>query len=88
MKIAPLIAPIVLAALAACAELPAEPDENACGAARYAGDIGRPVSELDLPAEGRVRVIGPNDAVTLDYVVERLNIEVDAQRRVLRAYCG
>lgn len=38
--------------------------------------------------ERRVRWIGPGDAVTMDYNIERLNIHLDAQDRVARLACG
>jgi hypothetical protein len=36
----------------------------------------------------RVRVIRPGEAVTMEFDPTRLNLEVDAGNRVLRARCG
>ena len=91
MRLASLVAPIGLAALSACAETPAAPDTGngaTCNAGQFTDDLGRPVGELDLPEERQVRVIGPDEAVTMDYMPTRLNIEVDDENRVVRVYCG
>lgn len=51
--------------------------------------VGKHKSEL--PAEftgGNVRVIGPNMAVTMDYVPSRLNILTDEDGIVQKAHCG
>lgn len=37
---------------------------------------------------GTVRVIAPGQAVTMDYRPDRLNIEVDDQRVILKLRCG
>lgn len=36
----------------------------------------------------QVRVIGPDDAVTLDYRPDRLNLRVDADRTIVAITCG
>ena len=36
----------------------------------------------------RMRVIKPGMAVTMDYREDRLNLDVDADNKVTRAYCG
>jgi hypothetical protein len=35
-----------------------------------------------------VRVIGPDDAVTLEHNPQRLNVEVDAANRIVNLRCG
>lgn len=43
----------------------------------------------DVAGAGRaVRVIGPGDAVTMDYVKERLNINVDADGKITAMHYG
>jgi hypothetical protein len=85
-------------ALAACIPAPPPgepaPAEDACGASRVAGYVGRERSDA-LVAEvarvsgaRRVRWIRPGDAVTMDYSAERLNVHLDAQDRIARFACG
>ena len=37
---------------------------------------------------GPVRVIGPNQAVTMDFNPERINLETDAVGIITRVFCG
>ncbi len=87
-------AALILAALAACT--PAEEvatetaaAEDACGAAGLQTLVGTSVGALDaatLP-EPR-RIIFPGQAVTLDLLVERLNVEIGPDDLIARVYCG
>jgi len=68
--------------------------ERSCDSARVQGLIGQPAS-VEMAEQARVdaganfvRVLGPRDAVTLEYDSRRLNLEIDEQGRVLRATCG
>ncbi|TDL78407.1 peptidase inhibitor I78 family protein [Palleronia sediminis] len=61
---------------------------DTCGAAAYSDDIGRPVATLEVPQDRMVRRIGPNDAVTMDYLEGRLNLVSDDEGRLVRAWCG
>ena len=36
----------------------------------------------------RTRIIPPGTAVTMDYIPDRLNLEVDDQGLITRVYCG
>lgn len=36
----------------------------------------------------RTRIIPPGTAVTMDYIPDRLNLEVDSQGQITRVYCG
>ena len=85
-----LAPPLALLALAACQE-----DDDArvvndtCGASAWVELIGdhRDVLEgADLPE--RVRVIGPTDMVTTDYLEERVNFYLDEDRVITRIECG
>lgn len=84
----------LLAALAACApgEQTAEvaaASGDACGAAGRQALVGTSVGALDsatLP-ENR-RIIFPGQAVTRDFQAERLNVEIGADDRIARVYCG
>lgn len=58
---------------------PANPPPDACGAAQYAGLVGKPITEPGVPAEGPdVRHIRPDTQVTMDFRADRLNIDIDA----------
>jgi hypothetical protein len=51
--------------------------------------VGAPVAEAHgLSAPGPVRVIRPNQPVTMDYRADRLNLELDARDRIIRVFCG
>ena len=87
-----LILPVL--ALAACdmppaSEPPATPDPTVqCKADDYKALIGQPKSVLTtmlLPAG--TRVIGPGDAVTMDYRADRVNIELGASGRIEKISC-
>lgn len=81
-----------LLALAACVQPadapPAEPDPDACKASGMQGLVGQPKSVLAtmlLPAGSRV--IGPGDAVTMDFRPDRLNVEIGADGRIAKVAC-
>ncbi len=92
-----LTAAALVAGLAACAPTtdadapPAEvtTSEDSCGASGFQTLVGSSVGTLDpstLP-EPR-RIIFPGQAVTMDLVAERLNVEIGADDQVDRVYCG
>ena len=84
---APCVA-LTLLVLASCGpDLTAAP-EDGCGAADLQAHIGQMLDTVPLPADGKVRVIRPGMAVTMDYVPERLNVDVDASGIVTRIHCG
>lgn len=89
----PSRAPILLwLALAACAAPAGEDpmDRDACGASglqRLVGETEAALAAVALP-DGAVRVIRPGMAVTLDYSLSRLNIEIDEAGRIARVFCG
>ena len=83
--------------LAACAGDAAPPPgaatppasaDDPCGASDYAGLVGANVAAVTLPASLNHRVVGPGTVVTMDYVPERLNVEVDADGVVTGLRCG
>ena len=59
-----------------------------CGAAGYQSLIGSNIAAITLPADLNHRIIGPNTAVTRDYILTRLNIYTDANGVVTRVNCG
>ncbi|WP_428968011.1 I78 family peptidase inhibitor [Sphingomonas sp. Xoc002] len=95
-----MIRPAVLLALlplAACMTTPkaeGPSDGSGCGDAKAADLIGKRWTEaLRAPTQKRtgardLRVIAPGDAVTMDYRPDRLNIETDAEGKVVRLKCG
>ncbi len=87
------LAVLIPLSLMACVELPVpvdpEPIENACGAADLQDLVGRQAAVLQTMRFGQpVRIIRPGMAVTMDYVAERLNIEIDAREVIVRVSCG
>ena len=82
---------IPLLALAACQE-GGGPDlggPDACGASGWqylVGEYRDVLAGVALPEP--VRVIGPNDAVTLDYSLERLNILYNDGGIIVGVNCG
>lgn len=89
-----LLLVVPMLALAACAPvpppapLPEEPDSDACKASTYQGLVGQSqtvLAPMMLPAG--TRVIGPNDAVTMDFRPDRLNVEIGESGRIERIAC-
>lgn len=68
------------------------PGADPCHAGALAHLIGKPVPDAEtlaaLVGPKRLRVIGPGDAVTMDHMPQRLNIETDNAGIVLRLRCG
>ncbi|MFA6115374.1 MAG: I78 family peptidase inhibitor [Sphingomonas sp.] len=91
---------ILLAALTACApvppaETPAEtPAPGNCSAGAANGLVGKPYSAeaaekaRRATGSGTVRVIRPGMAVTMDYRIDRLNVDLDEKDIVTRVHCG
>ncbi len=84
-------------ALAGCTMVDAEPapgpPKGECDATKAEAFIGRDgaaVAEQARAAAGAkaVRVIGPNQAVTMDFRPDRLNLETDGAGRLAKARCG
>jgi len=97
MKHFALISPLAVV-LSACATAPAdsEPDvaAGACDAAKAQFAVGQ-VFDQALGEKARIaagaralRDYGPGQPLTMDYRLDRLNIERDAEGRVKDAYCG
>lgn len=85
-----------IALLAACAVPPqaTPPVTGTCNAEAASGHVGQTVDEalaerLRIASGSRSkRVLGPGDAATMDYRMDRLNILVDASRRLVELRCG
>ncbi len=79
---------LLVLALSGCVAVQ-EPDREACGAAGMQGLVGQGrevLAAMALPAG--TRVIEPGMAVTEDYSVSRLNIDLDEDGRISRVWCG
>ncbi len=68
--------------------------DHSCDSSQVQNLIGQKVT-MESAEQARikaganyVRVLGPRDAVTLDYNSQRLNLELDGQARITRATCG
>ena len=68
---------------------------GSCGADKAAAFIGRqdrPTTRADLVkavGHDRIRWLGPDDAMTMDFSPERLNVLLDAQKRLITGVrCG
>ena len=65
------------------------PVEDTCGASVLSGLVGQNRSVLQtMKFATTVRIIEPGMAVTMDYVENRLNIEVDEAGVISRVSCG
>jgi hypothetical protein len=94
-----LIPVLMLPALilgAACTTVPEGADEDGflCNADSLGNLVGRPAnSDLGADAMRRsnsrtIRWLRPNDAATMDFRQDRLNIHLDARNNVERFACG
>lgn len=83
--------PLALAACVVESEPPPAtmPDTDACGASGYQGLVGQSAHVLRaMTLPERTRVIEPGMPVTMDYMAERLNIWITADRKIERVSCG
>jgi hypothetical protein len=99
MRILPCVPLLAVLSCTACASTPSDPPAGTgspgeCRAEPAQQYIGRKAETQVVDAAKRastsqqVRVIGPDDAVTLDYRPDRLNIRVDAGRTIVAITCG
>jgi hypothetical protein len=86
ITILPALLPVLLAA---CQTVAPEPEVDACNASGWMWLVGEPVDVVaasTFPAP--MRVIGPGDAVTMDYLPNRLNVTYNEAGVVTDVYCG
>lgn len=95
IKIRPLAALAVTLTLAACAEgvpggpAATPPTADTCGAASFQYLVGQDVSPvLATTFTTPIRIIRPDEAVTMDFSAERLNFRVDGNEIVQSVTCG
>lgn len=93
-----LALPALCLVLTACQPVPHEApypgspgplDLVKCGGDLVQPLIGQPVTNLPRSGNwGTLRVIRPGDAVTEDYSDTRLNVQLDANDRIMALSCG
>ena len=80
--------------LSACTTPATPPAASACNADAIQPYVGQVATTEVVDAArkaagaGLVRALKPNDAATLDYRIERLNIMLDEGGKILSATCG
>ncbi len=64
-------------------------DPDTCGQQEFAGFLGQPRVTLEgVTFPGPVRIIGPNDIVTQDFVPERINFLINQRDEIDDITCG
>ena len=91
--IRPLTALAAALTLGACVEggaiPPVAPAEDTCGAAGFQDLVGQDVLPvLATTFTTPIRIIRPDEAVTMDFMAERLNFRVDRNEIVQSVTCG
>lgn len=90
-RLAALSLPLALMACVDLAVPPAGPFpiENACGAAELQYLVRQPAARLEtMRFSGPVRIIRPGMAVTMDYLANRLNIQINIAEKIVSVSCG
>ena len=59
-----------------------------CGADAFQPLVGQDLSEVADQFPDTARILEPNSLATTDYRVERLNVGVGADGRIIRLSCG
>lgn len=81
---------VAVLALGACQTVnPEELTATECAAKENAGLIGQSATVLQTMRFGApIRIIRPGDAVTMDYLPNRMNIHVNASEIITGLTCG
>lgn len=67
----------------------AAPGEAGCNAEMLGYLVGQQIGEIDTTTLPKpLRILRPTDFATQDYRLDRWNIGLDEDGRVLRVYCG
>ncbi len=60
-----------------------------CGADTLQHLIGQPSGAHDFAGSSRpLRILPPGSAMTMDHRIDRLNVDLDDQGRIMRIWCG
>jgi outer membrane lipoprotein SlyB len=87
-------ATVATLALAGCAQMPAPQSVATCSADAASALIGQPFTDARAAdavtsiGARQFRRIAPGTIVTMDYRVDRLNIDTDDQGVITRLHCG
>ena len=74
--------------------IPANAPPSACGADKAAKFVGKTATPdvraqtIEAVGHNRIRWIGPDTVVTMDFSESRLNMSLDADNRITGAKCG
>ena len=74
--------------------IPADAAPSACGADKAAKFVGKTATPdvraqvIEAVGHNRIRWIGPETVVTMDFSESRLNMELNASNRITGARCG
>jgi len=89
---------LIMLALAGCTQAEADSEkpiltgdatEESCGLTEAEALVGQDKSAArTLTHQGPIRVIGPGQAITMDFSPSRLNIEHDDAGKITRVWCG
>lgn len=82
-----LVAGLLGLAVAACAPTPPA-DQPQCDAADWAGLKGQNIAATTFPADLNMRIVGPGDVVTQEFVADRVTLRTDENGIILSASCG
>ena len=65
------------------------PGNDSCNALRYGTLIGQDATALErVLILGKVRILRPGQAMTMDYWADRINFMIDDSNRIARITCG
>ena len=83
---------VAMILLAACVQDPAthpDPPDASCSAEALQHLVGQPESAFDPSGfDEPVRIIRPGDAITMDFSLKRLNVEIGPDGRITAIRCG
>jgi hypothetical protein len=80
---------LLLSACAATVPSVPEAQHDTCNAGRHADLVGQDATALErVLILGMVRVIRPDDIVTMDLRAERINFKIDAVEKITAITCG
>ena len=94
MRIAALAVSLGLAACVPTPKTETMTDNSGCGDGKVARLVGKVWTEsmrdqvMKTSGARTLRVIAPDTIVTMDFRPDRLNVETDAQGRIIRFRCG
>ena len=82
------VAAVLLCGATACSSPYGGARDTDCGASRLADFLGLPAVEVAaIETPGPVRILGPNDVMTLDFNPDRLTILTDGDGSVTELRC-